>query len=73
MNANCPTRIKAPAERRRSTMKDMFREIKNDDDVTDIIARFFAFIAIPRSEDVIAVAIWTILRNPGISCGPGSC
>ncbi len=54
-------------------MKEMFREIRNDDDVTDIVARFFAFIAIPAALFVIAVAIWTILRNPGISCGPTGC
>ncbi|MEE9911592.1 MAG: hypothetical protein K4571_07695 [Deltaproteobacteria bacterium] len=54
-------------------IKSMFREIREDEDVTDIIARFFAFIAIPAALFVIAVALWTIFQTPGNPCGPGSC
>lgn len=45
-------------------IKSMFREIRDEEDVTDIIARFFAFIAIPAALFVIAVAIWTIIQTP---------
>jgi hypothetical protein len=41
--------------------KSMFREIKDGDDVTDIVANFFAFIAIPATVFVIAIAIWTAI------------
>lgn len=54
-------------------IKSMFREIKDDEDVTDIIAKFFAFIAIPAAMFVIAVALWTIFVAPGNACGPGIC
>ena len=45
--------------------KSIFREIKNDDDVTDIIAMFFAFLAIPASLFVILFTLWTIFAMPG--------
>jgi hypothetical protein len=54
-------------------IKKMICEIRDNEDVTDIIARFFAFIAIPAALFVIAVAIWTILQTPGNPCGPSSC
>ena len=44
--------------------KSMFREIKDGEDVTDIIAKLFAFIAIPAAVFVIAVALWTISLTP---------
>lgn len=56
-----------------SMIKSMFREIKDDEDVTDIIAKFFAFMAIPAAVFVIAVAIWTIFLAPVNVCGPGIC
>lgn len=53
--------------------KSMFRAIKEDEDVTDIIAKFFAFLAIPATVFVIAFALWTIFSAPGNACGPGIC
>lgn len=53
--------------------KSMFREIKDGEDVTDIVARLFAFMAIPAAMFVIAVALWTIFVTPGNTCGPGIC
>ncbi len=41
--------------------KSVLREIKEGDDVTDIVANFFAFIAIPATVFVIAIAIWTAI------------
>jgi hypothetical protein len=49
------------AERRGSMNKSMFREIKEGEDVTDIITRVFVFMAIPAAVFVIAVALWTAL------------
>jgi hypothetical protein len=60
-------------ESRHSMNKSMFREIKDDEDVTDIIAKFFAFLAIPATVFVIVVALWTIFMTPGNACGPGIC
>jgi len=54
-------------------IKSMFREIKDDEDVTDIVAKFFAFMAIPAAIFVIAVALWTIFVTPVNACGPGIC
>jgi hypothetical protein len=53
--------------------RSMFREIKDDEDVTDIIAKFFAFMAIPAAVFVIVFALWTIFQVPGNACGPGIC
>jgi len=44
--------------------KSMLRQIKEDDDVTDIIAKFFAFIAIPAALFIIIFALWTIFAAP---------
>jgi nitrogen fixation/metabolism regulation signal transduction histidine kinase len=60
-------------ERMYSMIKSLFREIKEDEDVTDFIAKFFAFIAIPAALFVIFFAIWTIFVTPGNACGPGIC
>lgn len=54
-------------------IKNMFREIKHEEDVTDIIAKFFAFMAIPAAMFVIAVALWTIFVTPVNSCVSGIC
>ncbi len=54
-------------------IKSMFREVKEDEDVTDIIAKFFAFTAIPAALFVIIFAIWTIFMKSGNVCGPGGC
>lgn len=54
-------------------IKNMFREIEDDEDVTDIIAKFFAIIAIPAAVFVIVIALWTIFAAPGGTCGPGVC
>jgi len=51
--------------------KSMLRQIKEDDDVTDIIAKFFAFIAIPAALFIIIFALWTIFAAPGNACGTG--
>jgi hypothetical protein len=40
--------------------KSMFRKIKNGEDVTDVIAKIFAFLAIPSALFIIAIALWTI-------------
>ena len=40
--------------------KSMFREIKDGEDVTDIVARIFVFMAIPAAVFVIAIALWTV-------------
>jgi len=53
--------------------KSMLREIKEDEDVTDIVAKCFAFIAIPAALFVIVFALWTIFVAPGTACGPGAC
>lgn len=54
-------------------IKSMFREIKNDEDVTDIVAKFFTFIAIPAAAFLIIFALWTIFATHGNTCGPGIC
>jgi hypothetical protein len=46
-------------------IENMFREIEDDEDVTDIVAKFFAIIAIPAAIFVIVVALWTIFVTPG--------
>jgi hypothetical protein len=43
--------------------KSTFREIKEGEDVTDIITRVFVFMAIPAAVFVIAVALWTALLH----------
>jgi len=53
--------------------KSMLREIKEDEDVTDIVAKCFAFIAIPAAVFVIVFALWTIFVTQGPACGPGIC
>jgi hypothetical protein len=45
----------------------MFREIKDGEDVTDIIAKIFVFIAIPAAVFVIAITIWTVFLRSGNS------
>jgi hypothetical protein len=41
--------------------KSMFREIKEGEDVTDIVAKICVFMAIPAAVFVIAVALWTVV------------
>jgi hypothetical protein len=53
--------------------KSMFREIKDGEDVTDIVAKIIAFMAIPVAVVMIAIALWTIFMTPGNACGPGIC
>jgi len=53
--------------------KSIFREIKEGEDVTDIIAKCLSFIAIPAAVFVIAFALWAVFVTPGNSCGPGIC
>lgn len=53
--------------------KSIFREIKESEDVTDIIARIFVFLAIPAALFVIVVALWTAFRTQGNACGFGIC
>lgn len=53
--------------------KSMFREIKDGEDVTDIVARIIAFMAIPAAVVMIAIALWTIFQSQGNACGPGIC
>jgi hypothetical protein len=38
----------------------MFREIRDGEDVTDIVARIFVFMAIPAAVFVITMALWTV-------------
>jgi hypothetical protein len=57
----------------RSMNKSMFREIQDGEDVTDIVAKIFTFIAIPAAVFVIVFALWTIFVTPGNACGPGIC
>ena len=40
--------------------KSMFREIKEGEDVTDIVAKIFVFMAIPAAVFVVAIALWKI-------------
>jgi hypothetical protein len=40
--------------------KSMFREVKDGEDVTDIVAKIFVFMAIPAAVFVIAIALWTV-------------
>jgi hypothetical protein len=54
-------------------IKNMFREIKHEEDVTDIVAKLFAFMAIPAAMFVVAVALWTIFAAPVNSCVSGIC
>lgn len=54
-------------------IKSVFREITDGEDVTDIVAKIVAFMAIPAVAFVIGVALWTIFLTPGNTCGPGSC
>lgn len=60
-------------KKRCGMIKNMFREIRDGEDVTDIIAKFFAFIAIPAALFEIGVALWAIIHTPGNPCGPGAC
>jgi hypothetical protein len=53
--------------------KSMFREIQEGEDVTDIVARIFVFMAIPAAVFVIVVALWTTFLTVGNACAPGSC
>jgi hypothetical protein len=53
--------------------KSMFREIKEGEDVTDIIARVIAFTAIPAALFVVAIALWTIFLSSGNACSTGIC
>jgi hypothetical protein len=53
--------------------KSMLREIKENEDVTDIVAKCFAFIAIPSALFIVIFALWTIFMTPGTACGPGFC
>jgi hypothetical protein len=41
-------------------IKSMFREIKDGEDVTDIVAKIFAFMAIPAAVFAVAIALWTV-------------
>lgn len=43
-----------------SMNKSMFREIKDGEDVTDVVAKIFVFMAIPATVFVIAVALWAV-------------
>jgi hypothetical protein len=54
-------------------IKSMFREIQDGEDATDIVAKFFAFIAISFAAFVIVFALRTIFMTPGNVCGPGIC
>jgi hypothetical protein len=45
--------------------KRIFRKIKEGDDVSDIIAMFFALIAIPASLFVIIFTLWILFAMPG--------
>lgn len=54
-------------------IKYMFREITEDEDVTDIIAKIFAFLAIPAAAFVIIFSLWSFFVSPGNVCGPGIC
>lgn len=48
------------------------REIK-DEDVTNIIAKIIAFMAIPAAMFMIVIALWTIFVTSGNACGSGIC
>lgn len=54
-------------------IKNRLREIKENEDVTDRIAKFFVFLAIPAAVLVIIFSLWTIFVAPGNACGPGIC
>jgi hypothetical protein len=43
--------------------KSMFREIKDGEDVTDVVAKIFVFMAVPATVFVIAVALWTVFMT----------
>jgi len=40
--------------------KSLFSKTKNDDEVIDIIARIFTYMAIPSAGLIILIALWTI-------------
>lgn len=44
--------------------KSMFREIQEGEDVTDIVVKFFAFLAIPAALFVVVFVLWTIFMTP---------
>ena len=46
--------------RRRAMNKSIFSETKENDDVTDILTRMFAYISVSSAALIVAVAIWTI-------------
>ena len=48
------------AQRRRAMNKSLFSKTKNDDEVIDIIARIFTYMAIPSAGLIILIALWTI-------------
>jgi hypothetical protein len=48
------------------------REIK-DEDVTDIIGKIIAYMAIPAAMFMIVIALWTIFITSGNACGSGIC
>lgn len=46
--------------RRRAMNKSLFSETKENDDMTDILGRIFAYIAVSSAALIVAVALWTI-------------
>jgi len=53
--------------------KSMFREIQNDEDVMDIVAKCFVSLALPSAMFVIIVALWTFFHTSVNTCGTGIC
>jgi len=40
--------------------KSIFSETKENDDMTGILTRIFAYISVPSAALIVAVALWTI-------------
>lgn len=48
------------AYRRRAMNKSIFSETNENDDVTDILTRIFAYFSVSSAALIVAVALWTI-------------
>jgi hypothetical protein len=43
--------------------KSIFREIKEGEDVTDIVTNVFLFMTIPATMFAVAIALWTVFMT----------
>ncbi len=51
------------AQRRHATNKSLLSETRENDDMTDILGRILAYIAVSSAALIVAVALWTIFTR----------